>query len=159
MKKIIKEWKRLRKIFKKNKLKKVLLIIVKSNTSPRQIATGAAIGAGLSIIPTFTLGMFAALFIAWKKNLNLLSTYLGSLAVTPITSSFVYYINYKVGRFVSGSETTVALPIEMHDIKFIVKEIYFGGLINGITFSIIIYLLLYFGVLRYRRGKKPKISF
>ena len=154
MKKITDIYKYLKKIFKKNKIKKIMLIIVKSNDSPHQIALGAAIGAFLSVIPTFSLGMFTSLFIAWKKKLNLLSTYLGTLFVTPLTSSFVYLINYKVGSFILGNNSTINLPIEFHDIKYIVKQVYFGGIINATIISIILYLSIYITVSNYKRLKE-----
>jgi len=153
MDKIAEKYKEIKKIFKKKKLKEIFLMIVKSNTSPNQIALAAAIGILFSVIPTFSIGMFTALFIAWKKNLNLLAAYLGSVVVTPLNSSIVYFINFKVGNFFSQSTQTVSLPIEAHDIKYIIKEVYFGGVINGVILSLLIYFLLYLIVLNYRRMK------
>tara|TARA_Y100000310_G_C20656728_1_gene802358 strand:- start:1186 stop:1413 length:228 start_codon:yes stop_codon:yes gene_type:complete len=69
MKTLIKKYKHLKNYFKKHTLKDIILLIFTSNTSPHQIAQGVAIGAFFSIIPTFSIGMFLSLFIAWKKSL------------------------------------------------------------------------------------------
>lgn len=143
MKKLFKLYKKLKNTFKKHKIKEILLMIIKSNSSPNQIAIGAAIGAFFSIIPTFSLGMFLALFIAWKKKLNLLSTYLGSVIVNPLNSSVVYFINYQVGSFLIGNDLPVTLPITIQNIREIAAQVYIGG----IAISSILSISLYFTIL------------
>lgn len=73
--------------------------------------------------------MFTALFIAWKKRLNLLSTYLSSVVVNPINSSFIYFINYEVGSFIIGDSEQISLPITFSTLKGIVGQVYLDGLI------------------------------
>ena len=158
MGKLIEKYKKLKQIFKKNKLKDILSMIVTSNTSTNQIALGAAIGVFLSIIPTFSLGMFTALFIAWKKKLNLLSTYLGTLIVNPYNFPFVYYINYKVGSFILGSGQPISLPITFHNIKDIAAQVYLAGILVSTVASVIVYYTLYITISRYRARKKGKRS-
>ena len=155
-KKIIKEYQYLKRIFKKKKIKGILLMIIKSNTSSHQIALGAAIGAFFSIIPSFSIGMFVALLIAWKKKLNLFSTYLGTLLINPLTSPFVYLINYKVGNFILGNNSAATFPIKLYDIKQIIEQLYLGAIINATIVSILMYLAIYFIISKYRQAKRRK---
>jgi uncharacterized protein (DUF2062 family) len=156
MQTLVRIYKRLKETFKKHTLKKIFLTIVKSHTSPRQIALGTAIGVFFSIIPTFGIGMLIALLIAWKKKLNLLATYLGTLVVNPITSSFVYFIHYKLGSFILGNTNSVNLPITSHDIKFIAQQVYLGGIIISAIMSVLVYFLLYSIVVKYRERRERK---
>ncbi|MBW2996468.1 DUF2062 domain-containing protein [Candidatus Woesearchaeota archaeon] len=156
MQTLIKIYQRLKETFKKDKLKKIFLTIVKSHTSPHQIALGAAIGVFLSILPTFSIGMFLALFIAWKKKLNLLATYLGTLVVNPIYGSFVYFLNYKFGNFILGNNQSIIMPITLDNIKFVAKQVYLGGIIISTITSILVYFLLYSIVVKYRERRERK---
>ena len=144
MKTLHQKYKKVRKTVKKQGLKKVLLKILKSNTTPHQIAFGAAIGILFSFVPTFTLGMFFALFLAWKYNFNFLSTYLGSLVVNPINSSLIYFINYQVGSILTGRQYPVHLPITLSDIKYIFAQIYIGGFFISIILAVSAYVIIFF---------------
>lgn len=139
---LIKKYKDLKKKYKKNKIKKILKEIVTSNSSPHQIALGAALGVFLSVIPTFLIGMFVALFLAWRFNLNLLSTYLGTLIVNPYTGSFIYLLDYQIGAWLIGG-SSLQLPITIQTIGSIARQAYLGGLILSAVVSTLTYLIVY----------------
>jgi len=139
---LIKKYKDLKKKYKKKKLKKTLKEIITSNSSPHQIALGAALGVFLSVIPTFLIGMFVALFLAWKFNLNLLSTYLGTLIVNPYTGSFIYLLDYQIGAWLIGGNS-LQLPITIHTFGSIARQAYIGGLILSAAASTLTYLTVY----------------
>ena len=100
--------------------------------------------------------MFIALIIAWKKKLNLFSTYLGTVLVNPLTSSFFYFADYKVGSFLIGNNNPLNWPITYHEIKFIAKQAYIGGFIFSACVSILTYGVVYFGVVKYRQVKEKR---
>tara|TARA_Y100000310_G_C20656728_1_gene802357 strand:- start:938 stop:1204 length:267 start_codon:yes stop_codon:yes gene_type:complete len=83
----------------------------------------------------------------------LVSTYLGTLLVNPLNSSFIYFLHYKLGSFIVGNNVGVTLPITSHDIKYIAKQIYIGGFIIALIMAFLIYFLLYVAITYFRKKK------
>ncbi len=151
MKDLKKEYHRIKEEYKKKKMKQFFLDILRTNSSPRQIAAGASVGIFLSVIPTFAIGMFLALFVAWKKKWNLAATFLGTaLVVNPFSASFFYLMEYKLGSLLIGEATTSNLSFSLGDLTLIAEQVYLGGLIMATVISIISYFLIFYLVERHR---------
>jgi len=153
MKTIIKIYKELKHTIKTNKFRHLWGIIVKDNTSPHEIAIGSAMGVFFSIIPTFSLGMFLSLFVAWKKKYNLLSTYLGTLVVNPINSPFIYFFHYKVGSFILGDQIVGKFRVTPENFLLVAKQVYVGGIFVATISFFVVYFVLFFLVKKYRKIK------
>lgn len=142
-------YKKIKKQSKKG-FRKLVDIVVKSNTTEHRIAMGAAIGLFLSIIPTFGIGMVLALLIAWFFRLNLLATYLGSLIVNPVTGPFVYLLDYKIGSLIFG--TQLKIPKNVSDFTSISFESYVGGAFLSLVLSCLLYYIVY-QIIKIKRKK------
>ena len=151
MGKLAKEYQEIKNIFKKNKLKKSLILIITSNSSPHKIAMGAAIGLFLSVMPSFTIGMWIALCIAWIKKYNLTSTYFGTWIVNPFTAGFIYFFDYYVGSLILGERIASSFLITTSTIKDVAIQVYVGGFIVALLSSLILYVILYVAASMYQK--------
>jgi len=153
MKKAWYKYKELKKFFKGKKIREVFHHIVASNTSPKQIALGTSIGIFFSIIPTFSIGMFLSLFIAWKKKYNMIATYLGTLVVNPVNSSIIYFLHYQLGSRIIKTDVPFSWPMGWDKIGLIAKQVYLGGIIISTITSVFAYFSLYYLVSYFRKYK------
>jgi len=131
------EYNKLHEDYKKKKLKKTIIDLLIKNKSPHKLAIGFSVGIFLSIIPSFSLGMWISLFLALKLKWNIVSTYLGTLIVNPLNSILMYSINYSVGTFVLG-----ITPFEKMGFSNIILPIYVGGLLIAIVVSVSSYFII-----------------
>jgi len=136
---------------RKRSFKKSIKKILTSNATSHQIGLGAATGAFFSIIPTFGIGMIIALFIAWKKKLNFLATFLGTLIVNPINGPFVYLLDYQIGSLILGNSNSVN-EITISTIRDIAAQVYLGGFILAAAGAIVTYFIAYLIVFTFRRN-------
>ena len=143
----------LRQALLKEGVRAIFVRVVLSHTSPHQIALGAAIGVFFSVIPTFSLGMFMTLLIAWKARLNLLAAYLGTLVVNPLNSPVVYFINYKIGSWLLRIGAPLHLPATLAEVGGIAKQVYLGGVVLGAAAAVLAYFLIYAITLRFRQAR------
>jgi len=74
------------------------------NGSARGIATGFAVGFGLSLLPIPFLGMFMAFALIPVLRLSPVATYLGTAIINPVTGPFFYFIDLWVGMRLWGLE-------------------------------------------------------
>jgi uncharacterized protein len=149
---------KIKEYFKKNSFKDIFSNIIHSRNDPHQIALGAAIGLFLSIIPTFGIGMVASLLIAWKRKLNIIATYIGTLIVNPFTTAFFMGMNYYVGCFVLGTEPLKKLPVTDKTVFMAVWELYVGAIIVSLIASILLYEAIYLWISYRRKRKQMKLE-
>ena len=155
MKELKREYKKLKREYKTKKFKVFVLDILTTNSSPRQIAMGSSIGIFLSVFPTFAIGMFLALFIAWKKKYNLAATFLGTaLVVNPFSASFFYLMEYKLGSLLIGETATFSFPFTFGKFTLIAEQLYLGGIIMATFISIISYFIIFYLVEKHREKHK-----
>ena len=131
--------------------------LVMLNDSPRGIAVGFAVGLFLSVIPTFGLGMVAALALAPLLGANLVSTYLGTLIVNPFTAIFFYGLDYAVGAAILGDGRQVQLPRTLSDCLATAREIvlplYVGGVVVAAVVSVASFAIILRAATSYRRRR------
>jgi uncharacterized protein (DUF2062 family) len=72
------------------------------NGSARGIATGFAVGFGLSLLPIPFLGMFTALALIPSLRLSPVATYLGTAIINPVTGPFFYFVDLWLGMRLWG---------------------------------------------------------
>lgn len=85
--------------------------LVRLDDSPEKIARGVALGVVLGILPTFGLGVVAAIILAGYLKLNKASAVIGTLIMNPWTSPFFWALSYLAGSLLLGYnlQETVAL--------------------------------------------------
>ena len=136
------------------KIKDFLKKILTLNDTSHGIALGFAVGLFLSVIPTFGLGMIAALALAPLLRANLVSTYLGTLVVNPLTGMFFYGLDYLVGSWVLGGGGEVELPrtlaraLELAGT--VALPLYLGGFILAAVLSLTAYTVIFLGAKMYQ---------
>jgi hypothetical protein len=154
---------------------RVLWLLIRRTNTPHKLALGFALGVGLSFFPVPFLGMFLALGLALLFRLNIISTYIGTLIVNPVTGILFYGIDYAVGVLVSGgniSEAQRAMNAVSEGIAYLfrfeippeslimplvdsVGLLYLGGAIVGVVGGLIGYALVFaFASLANHRRKK-----
>jgi uncharacterized protein len=132
------------------------------NGTPPGIAGGFALGLFLSVVPTFGLGMVAALALAPLLKLNLPATYAGTLIVNPFTGFFFYAADYFVGAWILGIENAARVPSTFAEAKDFILGAplpwYLGGIILAAVLSLVAYVGLFLaarGVQNRRRSVRP----
>lgn len=132
--------------------------ILTLNGTPRGIAGGFALGLFLSVVPTFGLGMVAALALAPVLRLNLPATYAGTLVVNPVTGFFFYAADYFLGAWMLGIEDAAEIPSSFAEAKeFILRAPlpwYLGGFVLALVLSLIAYSGIFWGVRRFRKRRE-----
>ncbi len=149
------EYFKLKEFFYAHSWKEIFAYIFHSQNSPHQIAMGASLGVFLSIIPSFVLGAILALFIAWRKKYHLPATYFGTLIVNPFNGAFVYFVDYKVGKFFLGGEQEL-FPLSFSSLPDIGFALYLGGFLVGLVSALLVYIAVYSSVHGYRRFRRKK---
>jgi uncharacterized protein len=143
----------------KFQFKRILVKLIRQNSSPHQIALGASIGAFISVLPLYglhTVLVILAMFMV--RSANKIALVLGTnLSLTP-TLPFITWGAYEIGRFMHKGDLP---PINWEFFKTIslqkVINIYWplftGSLVLGLICAAVIYGLTYFIVGRIRRSK------
>ena len=76
--------------------------LVRLDDSPEKIAKGFALGVVLGILPTFGLGVIAALLLAGYLKINKASAVIGTFIMNPWTSPFFWALSYLAGSLLLG---------------------------------------------------------
>jgi hypothetical protein len=142
--------------------KSLLRRLLTLNGTPQGVAGGFALGLFLSVIPTFGLGMVAALALAPLLKLNLPATYAGTLVVNPFTGVFFYAADYFVGAWILGIENAAKIPTTFAEAKEFILGAplpwYLGGIILAAALAIVAYVGIYWGVRRFQNRRKSICS-
>ena len=145
-----------------NKTKLFLKRIVLLNDTPHGIALGFAVGLFLSVIPTFGVGMVVALALAPLIRGNLVSTYLGTLVVNPVTGAFFYGLNYLIGCKLLGMTVGegVVFPKHLfqlpHLVESVARPLYLGGFLLATVLSLLAYGAIFKGTMIYQEEKRSE---
>lgn len=78
--------------------------LLHQTSSPHQMALGFTLGLALSFIPVPLVGMLGSLALASWWRANLLSTYLGTALLNPVTGPFFFFAELWVGVQLVGGE-------------------------------------------------------
>jgi uncharacterized protein len=143
----------------KFQFKRILVKLLRQNSSPHQIALGAGIGAFISVLPLYglhTVLVILAMFAV--RSANKIALFLGTnLSLTP-TLPFITWGAYEIGRFMHKGNLP---PLNWEFFKTLswqkVVNIYWplftGSLVLGLICAVVIYGLTYFIVSRIKRDR------
>ncbi len=159
MKRFKKHYSSFKCTIKDKSCKELFKCVIKSHSSPHEIALGAAIGLFLSAIPSFAFGMILAVYISYKKGYNLLATYIGTLLINPFNAPFIYYTEYKIGQLFLGQTKNLDLfnawdTFTVDLFLSVAGELYLGAFVFSIICSIALYFITYFIIIEYRKVQK-----
>ena len=90
------------------KLRPLLRWLIKSRSSPREIAGGFAIGVFISFTPTIGLQVVLAVLLAGLLKLHQPAAVSGALVTNPFTFPIIFTFNYWLGNlFLSGPSISI----------------------------------------------------
>lgn len=139
------------------------LKILRIDDPPERIARGAAIGVLMGVLPTFGLGAFMAIGVAFVLKANKAASVLGSFIVNPLTAPFFWTLSIVIGSLILGEDYSSILARVKEDGFFAGAEwtyiVYMvGNIILSIIFTLASYYLVKWAVTRHRAKKEMKRS-
>ena len=142
----------------KFKFKKILVQLIRKNSSPHGIALGAGIGAFISVLPVYGLHTFLVILAAIiVRPANKIAILLGTNLSLPPTIPFITWTGYEIGRFILNKD----LPpldwgffknLTFQKITSFYQPLFFGSLILGIICAVVVYVLTFFVVKMIKQG-------
>lgn len=127
-------------------IKLLVVRFVRLRGLPEEIAKGVALGIFIGMTPTFGFQMAIALFFAYLLRENRLAAILGVWVTNPVTAPVIYTLEYEIGRILLDMEKA-RLPLEFTWEAYsklgwnIMVPLWTGGLLAGVIFGVISYLL------------------
>lgn len=137
--------------FSIKELKSVSLRLLKSNHSPREIASGVAIGAFIAILPLYgfhTLLCILAFLLIPK--VNKLAILLGTNVSLPPTVTTITWTSYDIGRMVLAHNNYPPLSwdyftkLKLETIHRFYFPLFVGSIILGLLCAVIFYYITLF---------------
>lgn len=139
--------------------KEKFLKLFRLNYSPKVIAMACAVGMGIGFSPYPGLHTAMSLAASFLFGLPVYPILLMSLITNPFTIVLIYAFCYKIGKFIIGDTSTVA--IDWADLSFtellqagksIIVPLFIGSHLLALIFGVITYFVIYFIVVRYRES-------
>ena len=144
--------------------RKNLRKVFSAYATPRSIATGAAVGFFITMLPIQGFQMITALPVCRLFRGNFFSA-IGPIWLTnPVTAPFFYYISYVVGALVTGYSATldyaffssVALDNIVVKLQQILVPLFVGSVLIGLFFAAVAYPIFYLIALRIKKRRQTK---
>jgi uncharacterized protein (DUF2062 family) len=140
-------------------LKQRIRMIIFSHDSPRQIALGTAVGVFLGFSPFLGIHTIAALGLAVLFRASRLAAVLGTLVNNPVTMTFLYLFELRLGSRILGFSLTMPDNIWKNFMELFslgrkaFLSIMIGFFILGTISAIIAYLLTLAAVVYIKRRR------
>lgn len=137
------------------RLKLFIIRLSRDHSTAHEIAFGAALGAFVSIFPTFGAGTFIVLLLYRFFSFNLVSAIGGSMISNFFTSPFFLLLSYNIGSNIWGNGMEIDFNTWYKNLDVLSLSIMTGNIILCIGISLAVYFLMKQAVLYYRkrRGK------
>ncbi len=130
----------------------------RDHATTHEIALGTAIGAFISIFPTFGLGTFIVLFLYRWFKFNLLSALAGSMISNLVTSPFFLALSYKIGTLFFSTPVEIDFENWYKQWDYIGMSVLTGSSLLSAFVASLLYFLMKFGVEYYRNKRKAVLS-
>ena len=126
------------------------------NDSKEKIALSFAVGVFISITPSLGFHTILAIVLSFLFKLNKAATIIGTLFNNPWTTLPIYYIDYKIGAFITGCNKQFSLePLTFEAILSQGKDIFAvlltGSIIFGAIASFIMYHMIKYILSKHKR--------
>ena len=148
----------------KQSLHHYYLRLMRLKGQPGEVAGGMAIGVFVGMTPTVPLHTILAVSIAYLLKKSKLAAAAGVWIANPVLLPLVYFLDYKVGRAITGKTVSTFAPSHFsisHLIKLgweISYPMFIGGLIIGLLFAIPSYFITKQLIILYREKKGKRSS-
>lgn len=136
------------------RIKYEIIKFVRARATAHEIAYGAAIGAFISIFPTFGAGTILVIFAYRFIKFNLLAAISASTISNVVTAPFFVFLSFKIGSYIWKPESTLNLKTWYKHLDEVGISVLIGGTILSIVCGILVYFIVKFSVESYRRVKK-----
>ncbi len=140
-------------------LKQRIRMVIFSHHSPREIALGAAIGIFLAFSPFMGMHTVAALGLALLFGASRLAAVLGTLFNNPVTMTFLYLFELRLGSRILGYSLAMPTDIWKNFLELfslgrkVFLSIMTGFVILGFASAIVAYLITLGAVLYIKRRR------
>ncbi len=131
---------------------------------PGEVAGGMAIGVFIGMTPTVPLHTVLAVSLAYLLKRSKLAAAAGVWISNPLLLPLVYFLDYKVGRVITGKSVS-SLAASHYSISQLIKlgwEVTYlmliGGLITGLVFAIPSYFITKQLIILYREKKGKAVT-
>ncbi len=142
-------------------LKLLYYRILRIDDPPERIARGAAIGVLMGVLPTFGVGGFLSIGIAFLLKANKAAAVLGSFIVNPITSPFFWTLSAVIGSFIMREDSSTILSrIKQDGILASAGWVWFVYMVGNVIISAVCTAFSYYmvkaAIIRHRKKKEEK---
>jgi uncharacterized protein len=137
----------------KEKLKKRIKVIIETKSSPDSIAAGFAVGTFIGIVPTPGISVILGLIALFLfPRLSKYALFIAIAFWNPIVQSPLYYLSYKIGNWIFGSEEVIRFQWALLNEAYNFTRMYMvGNLILATTISIASFFLVRYFAARYQK--------
>lgn len=127
-------------------MKETLVKLLRSHSTPSEIALGVAVGAFIAILPVYglhtVLAIIAALLI---RRANMIAIFLGTNVSLPPTMPFITWGGYEIGRFILRKNYPDLNEAYFQHVNFQkIKELYYPLFVGSVILGILTAIALYF---------------
>ena len=131
---------------------------------PEEVAGGVAIGVFIGLTPTVPLQTILSILVALLLGKSKLAAVLGTCIANPFMLPFIYILDYKVGRMITGVEG-VPLVLSDHSVSHLLElgwgityPLLTGGIAVGILSIFPSYFITRRIVILYRERKRKRLE-
>ncbi len=123
------------------------LRLIRIRSNPQEIARGLAIGVFVGITPFIGFHMLLAVALAVLLKGNKFMALLGTWVGNPLTFSFIFFLDYKVGRWILGGGPKIlklssVRPLDILHLSWkILLPMSVGSLLLGLAAAVLAYFL------------------
>ncbi|MEK6775507.1 MAG: DUF2062 domain-containing protein [bacterium] len=138
------------------------LRLIRMRSNPKEIARGLAIGVFVGITPFIGFHMLLAVALAMLLKGNKFMALIGTWVANPLTFSFIFFLDYKVGRWILGDGPKILKLSSTHPLDVlhmswkILLPMSLGSLLIGLAAAVLAYFLsnpLIAGIKEWREKK------
>jgi uncharacterized protein (DUF2062 family) len=148
----------------KRALRLFFVRILRLKGQPEEVAGGMAIGVFIGLTPTVPLHTILSILIAFLLGKSKLAAVLGTCIANPFMLPFIYILDYKVGRMITGVEGA-PLVLSDHSVSHLLElgwDITYPLLAGGIAVGLLSIFPSYFitkrVVVLYRERKRKRLE-
>lgn len=140
------------------------LRILRLKGQPEEVAGGIAIGVFIGLTPTVPLHTILSVLIAFLLGKSKLAAALGGWVANPFMLPFIYILDYKVGRMLTGIE---GVPLVLSDFSLsylmdlgwdITYPLFVGGIALGFLSIFPSYFITKRLVILYRERRRKRLE-
>ena len=144
--------------------RKIYHRLVRLKGQPEEVAGGVAIGVFVGITPTVPFHTLLTMGISLLARKSKLAALLGSVIANPFTLPLIYFLDFRIGAFLIGSEapwvafSTFSFPQMLKLGTHLIIPLVLGGVVLGAALSIPAYFIARRLVVVYRKEKQKWIE-